>query len=110
MEGASIRVYLDNQLAVDVVDGDQPLLFGTFAFETLDNSHVHFDDVVVFAEPPPVPPPGYTWKKTGGPSGGLGYDVRIHSLDKNIMFVTDNPSGVNKSYDAGATWAREIKG
>ena len=50
------------------------------------------------------------WLKTGGPSGGLGYDVRIHPEDKNIMFVTDNPSGVNKSYDAGKTWTQRNKG
>ncbi|MGA9351566.1 MAG: family 16 glycoside hydrolase [Anaerolineae bacterium] len=110
LEGASIRVYLDNGLTIDVVDNDEPLLFGTFAFETLEDSRAHFDDVVVFGEPPPAPPPGYTWTKTGGPSGGLGYDVRIHSLDKNIMFVTDNPSGVNKSYDAGATWTQRNQG
>ncbi len=110
LEGASIKVYLDNGLTIGVVDNDEPLLFGTFAFETMEDSHAHFDDVVVFGEPPPVPPPGYTWVKTGGPSGGLGYDVRIHSLDRNIMFVTDNPSGVNKSYDAGATWTQRNQG
>jgi len=110
LEGASIKVYLDNGLTIDLVDSDEPLLFGTFAFETLEDSHVHFDDVVIFGEPPPTPPPGYTWTKTGGPSGGLGYDVRIHPLDKNIMFVTDNPSGVNKSYDAGTTWTQRNKG
>jgi len=110
LEGPSIKVYLDNGLTIDLVDSAEPLLFGTFAFETWDDSHAHFDDVVVFGEPPPAPPPGYTWVKTGGPSGGLGYDVRIQPLNKNIMFVTDNPSGVNKSYDAGTTWTQRNKG
>ncbi|MFP4082198.1 MAG: VPS10 domain-containing protein [Candidatus Aminicenantes bacterium] len=50
------------------------------------------------------------WIRTGGPTGGLGYDVRIHPGDKNIMFVTDNPSGVNKSYDAGKTWVQRNEG
>ncbi len=50
------------------------------------------------------------WKKTGGPSGGLGYDVRIHPKDKKIMFVTDNPSGVNKSYDGGQNWKALLDG
>jgi len=50
------------------------------------------------------------WIRTGGPSGGLGYDVRIHPLNKDIMFVTDNPSGVNKSYDAGKTWIQKNEG
>lgn len=50
-----------------------------------------------------------TWIKTGGPIGGLGYDVRYGAdingvLDTNVMYVTDNYSGVNKSIDGGNTW------
>jgi hypothetical protein len=44
------------------------------------------------------------WWKTGGPIGGLGYDVRFSSNDthgKNIVYVTDNYSGVNVSLDGG---------
>ena len=44
------------------------------------------------------------WMKTGGPIGGLGYDVRFSSNDtqgKNIVYVTDNYSGVNVSLDGG---------
>jgi len=53
-----------------------------------------------------LPPP---WVKTGGPIGGLGYDVRYGGrvdgrLDPNVMYVTDNYSGVNKSIDGGHTW------
>lgn len=47
------------------------------------------------------------WVKTGGPIGGLGYDVRHLSNSrrgKRIMFVTDNYSGVNKSVDGGENW------
>jgi len=40
----------------------------------------------------------------GGPLGGLGYDVRIHPTNKNIMYVTDNFAGVSKSIDAGQNW------
>jgi photosystem II stability/assembly factor-like uncharacterized protein len=109
-QGASIKIYMDNGLVADVVDTDNPLLFGRFAFETLPDSHVHFDDLIVFGQPSPVSSSRYVWKKTGGPSGGLGYDVRIHPLDKNVMFVTDNPSGVNKSYDGGNTWIQRNKG
>lgn len=45
-----------------------------------------------------------TWERTGGPIGGLGYNVKIHPNDKNIMFVTDAFSGVNKSIDGGVNW------
>ena len=48
--------------------------------------------------------PQSNWEKTGGPIGGLGYDVRIDPTDNNIMYVTDNWSGVNKSLNAGSTW------
>ena len=51
-----------------------------------------------------------SWVKTGGPLGGLGYDVRIDPANKNIMFVTDNYSGVNKSTNAGATWFKSNSG
>ncbi len=105
----NIKVYVDNVLRLEYTDTN-PLLFGRIAFETHESSHCHFDDIAVFGKPPPAPPPGYTWVKSGGPSGGLGYDVRIHPQNKNIMFVTDNPSGVNKSYDAGTTWVQRNEG
>lgn len=110
LKGTAIKIYLDGALRIDWMDDIEPIMFGRFAFETLDDAHIQIDEVVVFGEPPPDPPPGYVWTKTGGPSGGLGYDVRIHPLDKRIMFVTDNPSGVNKSYDAGITWTQRNQG
>jgi photosystem II stability/assembly factor-like uncharacterized protein len=47
------------------------------------------------------------WVKTGGPIGGLGYDVRYRANDtrsQNIMYVTDNYSGVNISTNGGKNW------
>jgi len=109
-EQGHIRVYVNNILRLDYIDAN-PLMYGSISFESLDNnSHVHFDDVLIAGEAPPEAPAGYTWTRTGGPSGGLGYDVRIHPDNKNIMFVTDNPSGINKSTDAGRTWAQKNKG
>ena len=54
--------------------------------------------------------PARAWVKTGGPLGGLGYDVRIHPADKAVMFFSDNNSGVNKSADGGATWSETNSG
>lgn len=48
--------------------------------------------------------PARAWVKTGGPLGGLGYDVRIHPGNKAVMYFSDNHSGVNRSADGGATW------
>lgn len=53
------------------------------------------------------------WSKTGGPIGGLGYDVRFRADDRrsqNVMYVTDNYSGVNMSTDGGRTWFASNKG
>lgn len=51
-----------------------------------------------------------SWVKTNGPVGGIGYDVRLHPVDPDIMFVTDNFAGVIKSIDAGGSWSSENSG
>jgi hypothetical protein len=45
-----------------------------------------------------------TWVKTGGPLGGLGYDIRVQPDNPDIMYVTDAFAGVFKSTNGGATW------
>jgi photosystem II stability/assembly factor-like uncharacterized protein len=47
---------------------------------------------------------GLSWVYTGGPLGGLGYDVRMSPDNPDIMFVTDAKAGVFKSTDGGKTW------
>jgi len=44
------------------------------------------------------------WVRTGGPLGGLGYDVRMRPDDPDVMFVTDAWAGVFRSEDGGSTW------
>jgi photosystem II stability/assembly factor-like uncharacterized protein len=108
-QGTQITIYVDDCLIFEFED-DQPLLSGTIAFETWGDCQFQVDDVMVIGELPPHAPPEYTWNATGGPSGGLGYDIRIHPSDKSIMFVTDNPSGINKSYDGGNSWVQRNDG
>lgn len=110
VEDTSIQVYVDGEMRADITDTEDTLLFGRFAFETLSASQADIDDIVVTGPLPSESPSGYVWKRMGGPSGGLGYDVRIRPVNKDIMFVTDNPSGVNKSYDGGTTWVQRNKG
>ncbi len=45
------------------------------------------------------------WTYLGGPSGGLGYDIRMQPDNPDIMFVTDAFAGAFKSTDSGATWS-----
>lgn len=110
LAGPNIQVRIDDIPRVDLTDTTDPLLFGRIAFETLDDSHALVDDVIVTGPAVIENPEGYRWFKTGGPSGGLGYDVRIHPDNSDVMFVTDNPSGVNKSYDGGQTWVQRNEG
>jgi photosystem II stability/assembly factor-like uncharacterized protein len=104
-----IKIYVDDNLEIEFAD-ENPILGGSIALETNPGSKIEADDLIVFGEPMPETPDGYSWERTGGPNGGLGYDIRIHPKDKNIMFVTDNPSGVNKSYDGGKTWYQKNDG
>jgi len=107
LQGTDIKIYLDGDMKCHYVDEELPVRTGGLSFAAEEGSQALIDDIVVT---------GINivqeakWVKTGGPSGGLGYDIRIHPQDKDIMFVTDNPSGVNKSYDGGKTWVAKNKG
>ncbi len=55
-------------------------------------------------------PDASDWMRLGGPLGGLGYDIRVHPDDSNIMYVTDAWAGIHKSTDGGYTWANRNEG
>jgi photosystem II stability/assembly factor-like uncharacterized protein len=44
------------------------------------------------------------WVYTGGPLGGLGYDVRMDPRNPDVMYVTDAWAGTFKSTDGGQNW------
>ena len=69
------------------------------------------------AEPPPasptqvikaadkiVPVDSLTWVRTGGPLGGLGYDVRMSPDNPDKMLVTDAYAGIFMSLNGGVDW------
>ncbi len=101
----------------------QPLSAGSFAFETLDDSQAYIDDIQVTlasaasitpspsAEAVPTRPASeLSWTWTGGPLGGLGYDIRMRPADPDRMFVTDAWAGVFASTDGGLTWSPSSDG
>jgi photosystem II stability/assembly factor-like uncharacterized protein len=45
-----------------------------------------------------------SWQRTGGPLGGLGYDVRMRPDNPDLMYVTDAYAGVFISEDGGQHW------
>ncbi len=50
------------------------------------------------------------WQKTGGPIGGLGYNIKIHPNNNQIIYITDALSGIHKSTDGGTTWVQKNNG
>ncbi len=45
------------------------------------------------------------WVRTGGPSGGVGYDIKARPDNPDVMYATDQFAGVHKSIDGGLTWS-----
>ena len=107
--GGNIRVIVDGVQRIDYDDPD-PLLKGSINFEALEGTYVYIDDVTVLRGPAPPPTatptalPGMTWVRTGGPLGGIGYDVRIDPTNLQRLYVTDAWSGAYKSENGGSLW------
>lgn len=68
----------------------QPLLAGTIAFETLEAATVRVDEVKIWGAASDE-----HWLRTGGPLGGLGYDIRMRPDNPDVMYVTDAYAGVH---------------
>ncbi len=105
---STFEVMIDSNRVFIYTDKEEPYRYGRFMFSLMNESLVEIDDILVYGEAP-----GQNtsqWIRTGGPSGGLGYDVRISPMDRNVIFVTDDPSGVNKSVDGGLTWKPQNTG
>ncbi|HYE84384.1 MAG TPA: family 16 glycoside hydrolase [Clostridia bacterium] len=102
-----IKVYLNDAIVINYTDREVPLLTGAISLECLEASILDVDDISITGLKIEQK---NRWVKTGGPIGGLGYDIRISPKDKNIMFVSDNPSGVNKSTNGGKTWSASNQG
>lgn len=98
--GSNIKVYVDGTLKIDFTDS-VAVVSGTVGFEAPGDSHVHIDDVGIDG---PAWLNELVWVKTGGPIGGIGYDVRMRPDNPDIMYVTDTFSGINMSVDGGHTW------
>jgi len=104
-----ITVSVDGGQVLNYTDSITTVIWsGTIGLEVVgpEGLGARFDDIEVSGSVAL----GVTWVKTGGPIGGLGYDVRFGSSDQQVMYVTDNYSGVNKSNDGGANWFSTNRG
>jgi photosystem II stability/assembly factor-like uncharacterized protein len=98
--GARLRVYVNGGLQIDFTDSN-PILFGSIAIQTPAGAEAAVDDIEVIGPPESAQP---VWVKTGGPLGGVGYDIHMRPDNPDWLFVTDTFSGVNISTDGGQTW------
>lgn len=99
-KGNTLAIYVNGQCRITHTDPD-PLVYGKIAFETLDDTEAYVDDITVVGEPQRS---ALRWVRTGGPLGGLGYDVRMRPDRPEVLYVSDAWSGVNTSSDGGRTW------
>jgi len=104
--GATVKFYLDGNLALEYTD-PTPVLLGTIGLEVGEDTHVQVDDIVVTG---PVDTQTLSWVRTGGPHGGVGYDIRMRPDNPDDLMVTDNRSGVSISTDGGGTWKPSNEG
>ena len=99
-----------------------PLLSGGLALETLGELTAEIDQVslvplgagetqssnttteVVESLPGAPAYQSQAWTYTGGPIGGLGYDIRMDPTNPDVMYVTDAWAGAFKSVDGGQNW------
>ncbi len=102
LSAANIKIYRDNVLYINLTD-QTPLLTGQIHFFVFPDGLASFDNLLVVTDKV-IPRQPADWVATGGPIDGMGYDVRIHPVNHDIMFVTDVWSGIHKSYDGGKTW------
>jgi len=132
-------VRINQQTIFEIVFSD-PIPPGGIAFELFGNGRAAIDDLIVHSvgsnnspdtvdqeqksdrdsqEPDETsenpqsaaqPNAQLSWIRTGGPPGGLGYDIRYNFADPNIWYATDNYGGIHISYDNGLTWQQSNQG
>ena len=103
---------------------NQPLLNGSLMLHVFGDAVGEFDDLFLLQGgsvgtnevTPPTPSQtkgsdgdvvsieNISWVRTGGPPGGLGYDIRYNFDNPDIWYVTDLFGGVHISLDNGLTW------
>ncbi len=108
LSGPNIKVYRDNVLYINFTD-QAPLLTGQLHFIVFNSALAYFDNFLIVTDKI-IPKQPSEWIRTGGPLGGIGYDVRVDPSDPNIIYVTDQWAGVHKSFDGAKTWYPKNEG
>lgn len=101
LKESSIKIYLDGTLIINYTDEEAPIYSGGFAFETLNDSHIHFDDVVVAGQVSP-----FVWTQTNGPGSGSFSAVAVDPTNPRVVYAGSNRGALYKSFDGGESWER----
>ncbi|MEA3502797.1 MAG: family 16 glycoside hydrolase, partial [Actinomycetota bacterium] len=120
VRGPDHTIMVDDQPVIELSD-PQSFEGGGVVLRVEDDAPVEFDDLVVEAfdlsttttttiDATIANTDGSSWIRTGGPIGGLGYDVRMHPDNPDLMYVTDAFAGVFISEDGGDTWVPSNNG
>ncbi len=100
--GGQITVAVDGRPVLAVTD-PSPLVFGGITIEANGSAaSCAVDDILL--EGAAASPSGVAWVRTGGPPGGMGYDVRIDRQNPSTVYVTCAFAGLHKSVDGGESW------
>jgi len=107
--GDKLNIYLNGALKGSFEQSGLSNLKGGISIESLQESAIYMDKMRVTTTQT------FTlsktkWQSLGGPIGGLGYDIRFNPNDSNVMYVTDNHTGVAKSINRGKTWEKVNEG
>ncbi|MEK7994746.1 MAG: hypothetical protein AAB403_13160, partial [Planctomycetota bacterium] len=100
VSGSQHEIAVNKRSKITVSD-PQPLPAGGL-FLSAEGTTVEIDQITLIAGS--AGPPDLSWVRTGGPIGGLGYDIRVNFKDPNTWYVTDAFSGFYISTDDGKTW------
>ena len=112
-----LKLTVDGAVEWTYTDPD-PILTGSFAFETLDAARANIDDVSVSTgktspttaatKAPQTQKTSSTssWEQTKGPPGGVVHTIEIDPSHPNILYA-GGMGGIFKSTDAGVTWVQQ---
>jgi photosystem II stability/assembly factor-like uncharacterized protein len=118
LTGNEHTILFNDDIGVLTFPDPSPLPPGGIAIEVLGGATIEVDnlELVVYGQaeggdeaadsiPASVPGlPALPWVYTGGPSGGLGYDIRMDPRNPDVLYVTDAWAGAFKSTDGGENW------
>ncbi len=102
LSDSTFHFCVDDSVILKYNDSNRIGWKASIGFECLD--HIYIDTVVITSKQTGTEKNSNGWIRTGGPWGGIGYDVRIDPSNSERIYVTDQWAGNHKSIDGGKNW------